>query len=73
MFAWNGCFDAIYIVNWASIVTGQSLKAGSSVIFQPTRSYDTSLERSNHFLSVKKVYVQEHCTYFDSFRQWESN
>ena len=58
----------MYIVNWAFVVTGQTLKAGSSVTFQPTRSYDTSLERSNQFLNDKKVY-KGIAIYLDTFRQ----
>ena len=56
MFAWNACFDAIYIVNWASVVNWQTLKAGSSVTSPPTKSCDTSLERSHQFLKDKNVY-----------------
>ena len=36
-------------------VLGQTLKAGSSVTFQPTRSYNTSLERSHQFLNDREV------------------
>ena len=70
MFSWNACFDAIYIVNQASVVTGQTLKAGSSVILHPTRSYDTSLERSHQFLNDEEVYKGIAIIYnFISFRQ----
>ena len=68
MFARNACFDKIYIVNWASVVTWQILKAGSSVAFQPTRSYDTSLERSHQFLNDKEVY-KGIAVYLYPFRQ----
>ena len=69
MFAWNACFDTIYIVNPASIFTGQTLKADSSAIVQSTRSYDTSLERSHQFLNDKEVY-KVIATYLNPFRQW---
>ena len=69
MFARNMCFDAIYIVNWASVVTWQILKAGSSVAFQPTRSYDMSLERSHQFLKDQEMY-KVIAIYFNPFRHW---
>ena len=55
-FARKSCFDSMYIVNRAFVVTGQTLKAGSSVTFQPTRSKNTSLKRSHQFLNNKEVY-----------------
>ena len=65
----NACFDAIYIVNRGSVVTWQTLKAGSSVIFQPTMSCDTSLKRSHHYLNIKEVY-KVIAVYLNPFRQW---
>ena len=56
MFVQNACFNAIYIVKQASVVTGQTLKAGSSVILHLTRSYHTSLERSYEFLNDEKMF-----------------
>ena len=46
----------MYIVNRAFVVMGQTLKAGSSVTFQPTRSKNASLKRSHQFLNNKEVY-----------------